>query len=140
VRLQLLEEFVDGDLDIAVVEPDDHPERDRVLAHRVDEGAAELAVPAPAAQGPAHRVDDAVEWAGDLPDLLHAERPDLWILAGEPEAVERDAGQVTLRPFGEDGHPRRHVGAGLEVRERLAVAPTALVSCADPDRPRALDE
>ena len=37
-----------------------------------------------------------------LPDLLDAERPDLRLLAREPEAVDRGAGQVALRALGED--------------------------------------
>ena len=44
VRLQLLEQVVHRELGVAVVEPDDHAERDHVVAHRVDERAAELAV------------------------------------------------------------------------------------------------
>ena len=32
VQLQLLQEVVHGELDVAVVEPDDHPERDHVVA------------------------------------------------------------------------------------------------------------
>ncbi len=37
VGLQLLEEVVGRNLHVAVVEPDDHPDGDHVVAHRVDE-------------------------------------------------------------------------------------------------------
>src|SRR5205085_7920787 len=46
MRLQLLQQIVDGQGSIAVVEADDHAERDHVVAERVDERAAELAVAA----------------------------------------------------------------------------------------------
>ena len=41
--------------------PGDEAERDHVVAHRIDEGAAELAVARPFPRRPAHRVDDATE-------------------------------------------------------------------------------
>ena len=126
--LQLLQEVVHGQLDVAIVEPDDHSERDHVLAHRVDEGTAELAVLGCGSQWPAHRVDDPVQRTRDLPHLLHAERPDLRVLAGKSEVVERDAREMALRPFREHRHPRGEVGAGLEVAELLALAPTSLVA------------
>src|SRR4029453_13290955 len=140
VRLQLLEQVVNGDLDIPVVEPDDHSDSEHVVAHRVDERAAELAIPAAAPQRPPHGVDDPIERACDLPHLLHAQRPHLRVVAGEPEMVQRDAGQVSLGSLGEHGPLRGDVGAGLEVPERLAVLAKALVPGADADRPRARDE
>ena len=128
VRLQLLQQVVHGELRVAVVEPDHHPDREHVVAHRVDERAAELAVLLRRAQRPAQRVDHAVERLRDLPDLLHAERPHLRVLALEPEPVERDAGQVALRPLGEHGHARVDIGAGLEVAELLTVLAPAAVA------------
>ncbi len=128
------------DLEVAVVEPDDHPQRDHVVAHRVDERAAELAVLASTAERPAHRVDHPVERLRDLPHLLDPERPDLRVLAGKAEPVHRDTGQVSLRPLGEDRDLGGHVGARLEVRQRLAVAPSSLVAGAHADRPGALHE
>ena len=102
---------------VAVVEPDDHADRDHVVAHRVDERAAELAVLRCGAQRPAHRVDHAVERLRDLPDLLHAELPHLRLVAAQVEVVERDAGEMALRSLGEHGHLRDEVGAGLEVAQ-----------------------
>ena len=116
VRLQLLQHVVHGELGVAVVQPDDHAERDVVLAHRVDERAPELAVARTAPQRPAHRVDDAVERLRDAPDLLHAERPDLRVVACEAEALDCGAGQVSLRPLGQHGHACDEIGARLEVR------------------------
>src|SRR6266542_803699 len=80
------------------------------------------------------------ERLGDLPDLFHPQRPDLWALALESEAVERDAGQVTLRPFGEHGHPRLHLVSRLEVQELLAVAPASLVPRSDATHTPVIDQ
>ena len=102
VRLQLLEEVVDREGGVAVVEPDDDPERDVLLSERIGEGPAELS-PARSGRGaasPACGPRDRA--AGDLPDLLDAERPDLRLARAEPEALERRAGEVSLRPLGED--------------------------------------
>ena len=44
MRLEVLQQVVDGELDVAVVEPHDHPDRHHVLPHRIDERAAELAI------------------------------------------------------------------------------------------------
>jgi hypothetical protein len=129
--LQLLQQVVDGQLGVAVVEADHHPEREHVVAHGIDERAAELAVLGSGPQRPAHRVDDAVERTSDLPDLLHAERPDLRVLARKAEAIQRDAGEVALCALREHGDARDDVGAGLEVAQLLALAATALVAGAD---------
>src|SRR4029077_13332337 len=120
--------------------PDDHPDREHVVAHRVDERAAELAVLLPGAQRPAERVDHTVERLGDLPDLLHPERPDLRVVALKGEAVERDAGEVALRPLGQHGHARVNIRAGLEVAELLAVPATAPVAGAHAANPAVADE
>ena len=88
------------------------------------------------AKRPAHRVDHAVERLRDLPDLLHAELPALRVQALQVEVVDRGAGQVAQRALGEHGRLRDHVGARLEVRQRLAVAAAALVAGAHaPDDP-----
>ena len=73
-------------------------------------------------------MDDPVEGPPDLPDLLDAERPDLRALAGEAETLESDPGEVPLRPLGQHGHSRHHVGTRLEVAERFAVASASLVA------------
>ncbi len=131
---------MDGERGVAVVEPDDHPDREHLVAHRVDERAAELPVLRARPKRPAHRVHDAAEWLRDLPHLLHAERPHLRAVALEAELLDRDSGQVALRPFAEDGDAREEVRARLEVRELLAVAPPSLVAGADTDDAPVLDE
>src|SRR5919197_2707749 len=96
MRLQLLEHVVDREAGVAVVEPSDEAHRDLVLAHRVDEGAAELAVLGAKAERPAHRVDHPVERLLDLPDLLDAEIPLLRVAAAEVEVTDRGAREVAL--------------------------------------------
>ena len=140
MRLQLLQHVVDRELDVAIVQADDHSEREHVLAHRVDERAAELAILRAGPQRPPHGVDHAIERAFDLPDFFHAERPDLRVLTGETEAVERDARQVSLRAFGEDRDLRDQIRARLEVAERLTVAAAAPVAAPDAARPAVRDE
>jgi len=140
VRLQLLEHVVDGDLDVAVVEPEHEPDREHAVAHRVDERAAELAIARGGAQRPSHRVDHVLQRPRDLPDLLHPELPHLRLGAAKREVVERDAGEVALRALREHGDLRDDVGAGLEVRELLAVASAALVAGADADGAAVRDE
>ena len=131
VGLELLQHVVDRELDVAVLEPGDEAERDHVVTHRIDEGAAELAVLRPLAQRPTHRVDDVLERLRNLPDLLDAERPDLRLRAFEPEAGERGTGEVALRPLREDGELRDDVRAWLVRGERLPVTAEALVAGAD---------
>ena len=119
---------------VAVVEPDDHPDRDHVLAHRVDERAAELAVARRRAKRPAHRVDHLAQRPRNLPDLLDAERPRLRARPGEAEAVERGERQMPLRPLGEDRHLRADVGARLEPRR--APRPRGRAPCRRSERRR----
>ena len=140
VRLQLLQHVVHGELDVARLEPGDEAEREHVVAHRVDEGAAELPVLRALAQRPAHRVDDVGERLRHLPDLLDAERPDLRLLPRQAEAVDRGAGEVALRPLGQDRHLRGDVRARLERAERAAVAAEALVARADAVNAAVVDE
>ncbi len=129
-----------GEARVAVVEPDHEPHRDPVLAHRVDEGAAELAVLRAEAQRPAHRVDDAVERLLDLPHLLDPELPLLRVLRAEVEMPDRGAGEVALGALAEHGGLADQVGAGLEVRQLLAVAVAALVARADADHAPVVDQ
>ena len=75
--LQHLQEIVRRQRRIPVVEPDDHPDRQHVVAHGIDERPAELAVLRLRAQRPAHGVDDAIELLRDLPHLFDAELPHL---------------------------------------------------------------
>ena len=117
-----------GEGRVGVVEADHEPDAELVLAHRVDEAAAELVPLRALAKRPAHRVDHLVERLLDLPDLLHAELPAHRQRALEVEVVDRRLGQVAERALGEHGRLRDHVRAGLEVAERLAVLAAAAVA------------
>ena len=81
VGLELLQQIVRRERGVAVVEADDEADRDHVVAHRVDERAAALAVLRRGAKRPAQRVHHAVERLLHLPDLLHAQRVDLGVRA-----------------------------------------------------------
>src|SRR5581483_3199673 len=140
MRLQLLQQIVNRELGVAVVEPDDHPDRDELIAHRIDERAAELAVALAGAQRPPHRVHDAVERLRDLPHLLHAERPHLRVLAAQPEPLECSAREMTLRALRENRHARSDVGPRLEVPELLPRPAAAAIARAHADDAAAVDE
>ena len=140
VPLELLQRVVHAEGRVAVVESADEAHRDPVLAHRVDERAAELLVLRAVSQRPRHRVDHAVERLLNLPDLLDPELPLLRVLGAEVEMADRRAGEVPLGAFGEHRRLRDQVGAGLEVRQLLAVAAAALVARANAHDPPVLDE
>ena len=141
MRLQLLQQVVHRKLGVAVVEADDHSDREHVVAHRVDERAAELAVlRLRRASGQPIVWTIAVERMRDLPHLLDAELPHLRVVAAQAEVIERDAGEVALRALGEHRHLRDDVGAGLEVGELLAVAAAPLVPGAHADDAAVRDE
>ncbi len=140
VRLELLEEIVRRQLDVAVVEPDHEAERHHLITHRVDPRAAELAVLGRLAQRPPERVDDPAERLRDAPDLLDPELPDLRFRAVEAEVVERRSREVARRALGQHRHLRNDVRARLEVAERLGLLPTPLVAAANPDDAAVLDE
>ena len=89
MRLQLLQQVVHRERRVAVVEADHHADAHVVVAHRVDERAAELAVASAGAQRPPERVDHLPQRLRHLPDLLHAERPRLRARARETEMPER---------------------------------------------------
>ena len=132
MALELLEQIVDGKGRIGVVESDHHSQRHHRVPQRVDEAPTELSVLAPAPQRPPHGVDDALERSRHLPDLLDPERPHLG-LRRQRETRAGDAGQMALRPLGQDRHARPDVRARLEVRELFPVAAAATVARADPD-------
>ena len=113
--------------------PATKPSETRSVAHRVDEGAAELAVLGALAQRPAHRVDDVLERLRHLPDLLDAERPDLRLRALEPEArrSRRRSGVPACPPPGRSTFATMSE-PGSKVAERLALPAAALVARADP--------
>ena len=141
VRLQLLEQVVRRQLGVAVVEPDDEPDRDHVVAHRVDERAAELAELAAAAERPAHRVDDAARAAARTRQTSFT-----------PSA--QTCGCSPCRPKWSSATPVRwpcvpsHSTVtrattsepGLEVRQLLPVPAAALVAGAHADHAAAGDE
>ena len=122
------------------LEPRDEPDRDELVAHRIDERAAELAVAGGLPQRPAHRVHDPPKRLRDAPDLLHAERPDLRVLALEPELLDRRAREEALRPLGEHGQPCDDVAARLEGRKRLTFSPAPAIARPDADDATVLDE
>ena len=128
------------ELDVRVLEPDDEAERDVLVPHRVDPRAAELAVARPLAKRPAHGVNDPAQWLCDLPDLLHAERPDLWVRAVEAELVDRRRGEVPRGSLGEHGdlRRRRRRPARSSGAARLPSAP--LVTGANAGNAAVLDE
>ena len=140
VRLELLQHVVHGELDVRRLEPGDEADRHEVVAHRVDEGAAELAEARRRPQRPAHRVDDLSQRLADAPDLLHAERPDLRVLAVEPELVDGRAGQVPLRALREHGEAGDDVVPRLERRKRLPRAAASPIARAHADDAAVLDE
>ena len=106
----------DGELDVAVVEPDDDADRDHVVAHRVDERAAELAVlRLPVRSGQPIVWTTSSSGFATFQTSFTPSSQTCGSLPREPEPVERDAGEVALRPLGEHGHLRDEVGAGLEV-------------------------
>ena len=112
-----------------------------LLAHRVDERAAELAVARARAQRPAERVDHPPQRPRHLPDLLHAERPRLRARPGEAEVPERRAGEMPGRALGEDRHARADVRArARSARSSSPVAAAPLVAGAHADDRAVLDE
>jgi hypothetical protein len=140
MRLELLQDVVNRELDVTRLEARDEPDGDEVLSHRIDERPAELAVPAEPTQRPAHGVDDPPERPRNAPYLLHPERPDLRVVALEPEPLDRRAGEQALRPLGEHGHPCDDIGTWLEVRKRLAPTASSAIAGPRPDNPSFLDE
>ena len=125
---------------IGVVHADDEPERDHLLAHRVDEAAAELAMRRAAPKRPAESMDDPVERLRNLPDLLHAERVDLRRLALDPELGDRGSRQVSQRSLSNDRRARADVRSGLERAELLAVTCATAVARPHADDTTAGDE
>ena len=113
---------------VGVVEADDEADADLVLAHRVDEAAAELVVAGGFAQRPAHRVDHPVERLLHLPDLFHPELPAHRVGAVKVEVVVGGVAEVADGALGEHGRLGDDVGAGLEVAELFAVLAAAAVA------------
>ena len=141
MRLQLLQQVVDGELDVAVVEPDDHADREHVVAHRVDERAAELAVLRRGAQRPAHRVDDAVERLRrpSRPPSRRAPTP-----AGSSPRSPKWSSATPVRwpcvPSASTVTFATMSEPGSKFAERLALASASLVAGADADDAAVRDE
>src|SRR5579871_3711452 len=133
MRLELLEQVVRRQRDVAVVQAHDHADGDQVRAHRVDERPAELAVAGGGAQRPAHRVDDPVGRLRYPPHLLDAELPHLGRVPAEGELLQCHPAQVPLGAFGEHGDLGQDLGPRFEVAERLAARAAPLVAGADAD-------
>ena len=125
--LELLQRVVDREGRVGVIEADHEPDTDLVLAHRVDEAAAELVPLRRLAERPSHRVNDPIQGLLHLPDLLDAQLPPLREQALELEVVDRGAGEMALGALGQDGRLGHDVRSGLEVRELLAISAAALV-------------
>ena len=148
MRLERLQQVVRRGRRVAVLEVDDEPDRDEVLArllvlHRVQPGAAELSVLGRDLQRPGlhERVDHAVQRLRYLPDLLDAELPHLRLAAlGKVELFDRGAGEVAPAALREHGRLGLDVGAGLEVAERLTVLAAALVAGAHANDLAVLDD
>ena len=115
MRLERLQQVVRRGRRVAVVEVDDEPDRDQVVTgllvlHRVDPGAAELPVLGRHLQRPRlhERVDHPVERLLDLPYLLDAELPHLGLaVLGQPELLDRRAGEVAPAALGQHRHAAR---------------------------------
>ena len=80
------------------------------------------------AQRPTHRVDDPVERLRHFPDLFHPELPAHRVGAVQVEVVVGGVGEVADGALGENRRFGDHVGAGLEVRQLLAVFAAAAVT------------
>jgi hypothetical protein len=85
-------------------------------------------------------VDDLAERLPYSPHLLHAERPDLRVLAVQTELVDRCGGQIALRALGEHRQVGDDVVSRLECRQLLPVATAPTVSRARSDHPAVLHE
>ena len=75
MELHPLQQLVDVETRVVVVEPDHETERHLRRAERVHEAAAERI----GRERPAQRVDDGAKRLLHLPQLLHAEREELWV-------------------------------------------------------------
>ena len=140
MQLEALQLVVRIERRVLVVETDHEADVDDAVFHPVDEGAAERVH----VQRIAERVDHVagrMAIFGKLPELLHAERIDLRILA---RVQIEDARQLlharAARTLGEDRHLRAHVDARLEVRLRLSELVDAFVAGADADDAAVFDE
>ena len=113
-----------------------------LLAHRVDERAAELAeLRARRAAASPSCGSPAAAARGTFQTSFTPSAHVCGLVAREPELLERRAGQMALRPLGEDRHPRADVRAGLEARRaprRRARAPCR--RCARRRRAPSVDE
>ena len=101
---------------VAVVESDDEPERHQRRGERIHEAPAEGV----GRQGPAEGVNDRVERAFRLPDLLHSQGEDLRVRRCHALPLEVRLCQHPARPLGERRHPRDEIGRGQGSRAGFA--------------------
>ena len=98
----------DGELGVAVVEPDDHPDRDHVRRPSGRRTSRRTRGSAPPA-----RSGQPIVWItrssgrATFHTSFTPSAQTCGLVPGEPEPLERGAGEVALRPLGED----RHAGA-----------------------------
>ena len=120
--------------------PTTSPIVEPVVAHRVDEAAAGLAVLPRPAQRPSEGVDHPVERAGDLPHLLDAQAPDLRVHGAQAELLGQSAREVPLRALAQHRRAGPDLDPGLVRRRRLPLAVEALVARDDAPDGAVLDE
>jgi hypothetical protein len=108
MALHLLQEDVDVERRLAVVEAHDEAEGEEVRLQRVEEAAAEGV----ARQRPAQGVDDRVQRALRLPELLHPQRVDHRIVGPDLLPAQPGLGQGAARAL------RQHRDLGLDVGGR----------------------
>ncbi len=77
---------------------------------------------------------------GNPPHLFDAQLPCLRYRWPQPEVVERDPGQVSLRPFGQHGHPGHDVAAWFEIGERRPSRVATFVAGTNADGPAPLHQ
>ncbi len=113
---------------VGVVESDDKADRDLVVLHVIEEGAAIGGRVQRPARGVNHQAGLVLARV-DLPQLLQADAVALRVLAGiEAEPFDQLLAQVAARAFGEDRVLRVQLHAELEVVGRLAVLADAEVA------------
>ncbi|CAB4343053.1 unannotated protein [freshwater metagenome] len=138
VRLEGLQQVMGGSCGVGVIKIDDETDRNKIVTgllvlHRVDPRATDLVVLGRDLQRPAsNSVDHAIERLGDLPNLFHAELPNLRLATfAKIKLADCRAGEAAPASLGEDRYLRGYVGAWLKVAERFAFLASSLVAGAN---------
>ena len=129
-----------GELDVARLEPGDEADRDEVVAHRVDERAAELAVARERAERPAHRVHDLRSGRGTRQTSF---TPSAQICGFAPSSPKCSTAALVSRPCVPSAStvtPAVTSEPGSKVGSCSPLATTAPVAGARADDPPVLDE